>query len=269
MLAADVRVRLPSDPPVRTCVLPHATITYTDEGDGPVLLAIHGLPGSHRDFRWLAAALRNEVRLVRIDMPGFGGSAMRDPPRAWPKLAALVSAFAEQVIGGPYAVLGHSFGGPLATHVAVHDPRVRGLVWLASVGLRPHRLLERVPQLRAIDAAARTRVVGPAVLRLYRLGMRAAGFPSSVTVPEVARCLAVLARFSFADHRRAVERLTMPCFGAWTEDDPFVEPEVIEELLAAAPDGPRLRFDRGGHNLQKTCSVEIAGALSPWLQRLG
>lgn len=250
-------------------MLPNATITYTDEGEGPTLLAIHGLPGSQRDFRWLASAMGARIRLVRIDMPGFGGTAMREPPTSWPELAALVAEFARAVIGSGYAVLGHSFGAPVATHVAASDPNVRALVWLAPVGLRPHRMIRRVPRLRSIDAAARRRVLGPAVLRLYRLGMRAAGFPSSITVPEVARCLAVLARFSFAEHRDALARVRVPCAGAWTADDTFVEPAVIEELLAAAPDGPRLRFADGGHNLQKTRAIEIADALVPWLRELG
>jgi pimeloyl-ACP methyl ester carboxylesterase len=253
---------------VRSCVLSRGTITYTDEGEGPALLAIHGLPGTHRDFRWLASALRGQLRLVRLDMPGFGGTTMREPPRDWSELAALVRAFAAEVIGGPYAVLGHSFGGPLATHVAALDHRVRALVWLATVGLRPHRLIRRIPSLRAIDAVVGMPGVGPAALRLYRLGMRMAGFPSSITLDEVARCIAVIARFSHAEHRDAVERLRVPCFGAWTDDDPFVEPDVIVELLATAPEGPRVRFDDGGHNLQKTRAVELAEAIVPWLRGL-
>jgi hypothetical protein len=48
-------------------------------------------------------------------------------------------------------------------------------------------------------------------------------------------------------------------------DDPFVEPEVIVDLLAAVPDGPRVRFPDGGHNLQKT-RVVLAEALVPWLR---
>jgi pimeloyl-ACP methyl ester carboxylesterase len=258
----------PSDPPVRACVLPHATVTYTDEGEGPVLLAVHGLPGSHRDFRWLSSAFAGRVRIVRIDMPGFGGTAMREPPRSWPALADVVVAFAAEVIGARYAVLGHSFGGPLASQVAARDAAVNGLVWLASAGLRPHRLLRRAPPLALVDAALGRRVLGPLVLRAYRLAMLKAGFPSSITLAEVARCVALLSRFSFAEHRAAVERIRVPCFGAWTDDDPLVEPEVVMELLAAAPSGPRLRFSDGGHNLQKTRASELAEALVPWLRGL-
>lgn len=253
---------------MRSCVLPRGTITYTDEGDGPALLAIHGLPGTHRDFRWLAAALQGRVRLVRLDMPGFGGTTMAEVPSGSIELADFVSAFASEVIGGPYAVLGHSFGGPIATHVAATDKRVSALVWLASVGLRPHRLFRRMPPMRAIDTLVNAPLVGPGALRLYRLGMRAAGFPSSITLAEVARCIAVISRFSISEHRRAVERLRVPCFGAWTDDDPFVEPAIILELLEAAPEGPRAHFPDGGHNLQKTRATEIADALAPWLHAL-
>lgn len=39
----------PSDPDVRTAQLPGGSFTWTDEGQGPVLVAVHGLPGSVRD----------------------------------------------------------------------------------------------------------------------------------------------------------------------------------------------------------------------------
>jgi pimeloyl-ACP methyl ester carboxylesterase len=240
-------------------------LAYTDEGEGPALLAIHGLPGSHRDYRWLAAALHGRVRLVRIDQPGFGATAIDRPPTDWRALAAIVTDFAARVIDGPYTVLGHSFGAPLATHVAALDPSVTDLALLAPVGLRRHRVLRRIPPLRFIDRAVRAPLVGRHVLRLYRRAMIAAGFPRSIRPPEVARSVAMIAGFRFADHRTALAQVRGSVFGAWTLDDTFVEAAVIEEMMAAAPAGPRLRFDEGGHNLQKTHAIEIADALAGWM----
>lgn len=260
-----VKPSKPSDPPVARVRIAAGEIAVVDEGSGPAILAIHGLPGSHRDYRWLAAALAGRVRLVRIDQPGFADSKVADPPTDWPALARIVADVAARVIAGPYAVLGHSFGAPLATHVAALDPAATGLALLAPVGLRKHRLLRRVPPLRWIDRAVKTRFVGDPVLRLYRRAMIAGGFPRSIRHHEVARCIAMIAGFRFRDHRAALARVRGSVFGAWTEDDPFVEPAVVKEMLAAATPGPRLGFAEGGHNLQKTHAVELADALVDWL----
>lgn len=256
---------IPSDPPLRHQRIGAGTIAYTDEGTGPALLAIHGLPGSHRDYRWLAAALAGRLRLVRIDQPGFGDSEVPRPPTDWHALADIVADFAARVIAGPYAVLGHSFGAPLATHVAANDRSVKGLALLAPVGLRPHSVLRRLPPLRWIDRAVRMPLVGHPVLRLYRRAMIAGGFPRSIRHHEVARSIAMIAHFRFVDHRTALERVRSSVFGAWTEDDPFVEAAVIREMLAVAATGPRVGFAEGGHNLQKTHATELADALADWL----
>src|SRR5574339_256968 len=69
-----------SDPPLRQVDLPRGRVAYTDEGPAgaPALIAVHGVPGSVRDFRYLAPHLTDAVRLVRVDLPGFGAS----PPAA-------------------------------------------------------------------------------------------------------------------------------------------------------------------------------------------
>jgi pimeloyl-ACP methyl ester carboxylesterase len=262
---APVKPSAPSDPPVSRVRTEAGEIAYVDQGTGPAILAIHGLPGSHRDYRWLAAALAGRVRLVRIDQPGFADSKVARPPTQWPALARLVADAAAKVIGGPYVVLGHSFGAPLATHVAALDPAATGLALLAPVGLRPHRVLRRLPPLRWIERAVNTPLVGRSALWLYRRAMIAGGFPRSIRQPEVARCIAMIADFRFRDHRTALARVRGPVFGAWTDDDPFVEPAVVKEMLAVAAPGPRVRFADGGHNLQKTHAVEIADALVEWL----
>ena len=62
----------PSDPPAQFV---NDSLAYTDEGSGePAIVAIPGLPGSGRDFRWLAPLLADRFRVIRIDPPGYGAS---------------------------------------------------------------------------------------------------------------------------------------------------------------------------------------------------
>ena len=49
-------------------------------GNGPrTFLAFHGWGGDHREFAPLAARLPDDVRLLSVDLPGYGQSPK--PPR--------------------------------------------------------------------------------------------------------------------------------------------------------------------------------------------
>ena len=82
--------------------------------------ALHALGGSAAEFRPVAAALRPGIRLVPIDLPGFGDAV--DLP------GYTVAEMADVVIdrirrddsahGGRWLLLGHSMGGKVASVVA-------------------------------------------------------------------------------------------------------------------------------------------------------
>ena len=51
-------------------------LVYEDHGpsDAPVLVCVHGSPGSLGDFRAMIPELSGEVRVITLDLPGFGKS---------------------------------------------------------------------------------------------------------------------------------------------------------------------------------------------------
>ncbi|MCW3126206.1 MAG: alpha/beta hydrolase [Bacteroidetes bacterium] len=49
-----------------------AEIHYTDEGRGIPVIMVHGYGGSHRNFQKLNDRLKDQYRVIRIDLPGFG-----------------------------------------------------------------------------------------------------------------------------------------------------------------------------------------------------
>ncbi len=258
----------PSDPPVHAGWLREGPFSYTDEGDGPVVLALHGLPGSARDWRWLAPAMPG-VRFIRLEQPAFGGTPRSTEPD--PSLAArarFVRAVIEALRLDDVTVLGHSMGGPLALAVAASAPsRVRGLALFASVGVRPHRMLRKLgrhPDLpRVLDAP----LVGRALMPPLRRGFARAGFPLTTPDAAIQQSMRIVSRLSFSEVRAAVAGVRCPTLLAWALDDPLVEEAIGLELSAALPDGPRLAFDTGGHNVQKSRAIELGEALAAFAIR--
>src|SRR5262249_17299055 len=110
-----------SDPEPRRIELPHGVLAYTDEGppDAPALIAVHGIPGSGRDFRYLAPQLTPALRVLRVDLPGFGGSApVADAVASLRGRARVVLALADALGLERFAVAGHSMGGGAALVLA-------------------------------------------------------------------------------------------------------------------------------------------------------
>jgi lipase len=111
--------------------------------DGPEILAIHGMTGHGARWADLADNHLAEARLLAPDLIGHGHSPWTPPWDITAQiegLAALLRAHAR----GPVLVLGHSYGGALAVHLADRHPElVRALVLLdPAIELDADDLLE-------------------------------------------------------------------------------------------------------------------------------
>ncbi|MDF1562774.1 MAG: alpha/beta hydrolase [Deltaproteobacteria bacterium] len=264
----------PSDPEPRVLSLSCGPVSLTDRGESPEgalpVLALHGLPGTVRDFRWLGAALEPHLRFVRVDLAGFGGTPIASAPLATIEgRAAFLPELLDALEIERACILGHSMGGPVALAAAQRWPeRFPALALLASVGLRPHRLFRSLPMPGAFALGLRTPLLGWPLRRFYRRGLGSAGFRGHYTDESLIHLATSVAAVSFESIAGMVRGLTAPTLTAWAGDDPFIEAEIFEELDAALPEGPRLVFGAGGHNLQKSQAVEIAEALRAWLAAL-
>lgn len=257
----------PSDPPVRRLTTRLGPVGITDVGQGPALVAVHGLPGSVRDYRWLGTCVQPHLRFVRIDLPASGATplATLSSPHAHDR-ADVALAVLDALDIDVAAIVGHSMGGLVAQCAARRWPeRFQRVALLASVGRRPHRGFERIPAPHLLARVLDHPIAGRLFFPLYLRGMRAVGFRGHYTREELVHMNDCIAAVSFPANRDTIARLRVPTMVAWAHDDPMVEPEVSRDLSEAAPDGPRLDWPTGGHNIQKSRAVELGDALVDWL----
>jgi len=257
-----------SDPPVLALQLAHGALTYSDEGppEAPALLAVHGIPGSVRDFRYLGPLLNDRLRFVRVELPGFGGSAPLDEALdSFTGRARMVVELADALGLGQFSILGHSMGGGTALVVAASNAkRVRLLVLVASLALSRHRGLGLPPAVFALMARlVRFPGLGHALLPWMRAEYRKRRLPGAETMDraEMARQFRAIAAVDFALMRRSVAGDLPPTLLAYAKDDHMIETHVSEELARALAPARVLAFESGGHNLQKTRAAELALAL--------
>lgn len=118
------------------------TVSYIDEGQGPVLLFLHGWAAPVKTYRVMTAHLAQYCRVVAPDLPGFGGS--EEPPVPWTvdDYVDFTEAFCKE-LGITEAVLaGHSFGGRIIIKLLNRTPcalNVRKIVLMDAAGIKPKR----------------------------------------------------------------------------------------------------------------------------------
>ncbi len=90
-----------------------------DEGDGPVLLPLHGMFASLHTWGPWAEALSDEFRIVRVDLPGFGITGPH--PQGDYSLRAsmyMLESIREELGIERWTLIGNSMGGGLALSYA-------------------------------------------------------------------------------------------------------------------------------------------------------
>ncbi|MEM9191754.1 MAG: alpha/beta hydrolase [Myxococcota bacterium] len=260
-----MRPNAPSDPTKTFLSHRGRRLAYTLEGPpGPTVLAVPGLPGRIRDFRWLAPALSGAFAVARVELPGFGASEREGySPMGIDDRAAPVHAVLTHLLERghrPVHLLGHSAGATTVAHLASTGLPFGGRAALVSpTGLRPHY---PAGMLRALAPVFRRRAGRAALAPILRRLYAAQGFPRYLNDDERVFTTLDAAATNFALHRANLAALRVPTLIAWAADDRLISDEMFSTVAAVATPGPRLRFDEGGHNIQKTKATELAEALA-------
>jgi 4,5:9,10-diseco-3-hydroxy-5,9,17-trioxoandrosta-1(10),2-diene-4-oate hydrolase len=103
---------------------------------GPPLVLLHGVGTSAGEWTWMLPDLARDHLVYAVDLPGYDGSS--EPPDYSPAFTArFIGAFLDAVgVEERAVVVGNSFGGLVALHLALSEPgRVCALVLADSAGL--------------------------------------------------------------------------------------------------------------------------------------
>jgi len=114
-------------------------LAYSDSADTgarserPVAVLIHGWLSERADLRALAAALAPTYRVIALDAPGHGESAVPGPDTAAehlaiPAQAADVAALCDRLGVRDAMLVGHSAGGAVAVELAARRPEIAAAV---------------------------------------------------------------------------------------------------------------------------------------------
>jgi pimeloyl-ACP methyl ester carboxylesterase len=273
---------------------------YVDYGgDGPPMVLLHGIGGSHINWMSVAPELAKRYHVYAVDQIGFGFTPLAGRNARFTTQARYVDRFITEVAGGPAVVMGHSMGGVIAMMLAATYPSAVARL----VPIDPAACLIRsggpgvptsVMLALAVFPSVGGRLAGAVALRqgpevVVREALRRAFAPGAQIDPEF------LAAHIDLEKRRAtqpnpyrgyiegwasmrnthaerdsfitgvVERITAPTLLVRGTVDPLIRQRWFERLSDARPDWDNARLEGIGHDPHMEAPRLFLDAVNGWL----
>jgi pimeloyl-ACP methyl ester carboxylesterase len=210
----------------------------------PRVLLLHGWARSHRDFDAVVAAPGDPpLPALALDLPGFGASP--PPPSVWgaEDYAEAVEPVLDEM-DAPVVVLGHSFGGRVALHLAVRRPEmVRALVLSGAPFLHPEgRRAKAAIEYRMIRQLHRMKIVSDSRMEAARQRFGSADYKAAQGIMRQ-----VLVRAVNESDEQQLDAVGCPVHLVWGADDTAAPLGVAERGLARLRDGDLASHPGVGH----------------------
>jgi pimeloyl-ACP methyl ester carboxylesterase len=269
--------------------------------DGPDVVLVHGLGGSHLNWDLLAPLLTPHARVLALDLPGFGMSAPTGRPATIHSNIAVLARFVRERCDGPAVLVGNSMGGLICVLLAARAPELmRGLVLLDPALPAPARVL-RSPSTAVTLALHALPGVGELLRRWRRqrigaaatvretfdlCGVDVAALPADLAERSVAlvdrrsdiagtdraflsasRSLAwTLARSR--TYEKAMASITVPVLLLHGDRDRLVPVEAARATARRHRGWTYVELAGAGHLPQLQVPSEVARHVTAWLARL-
>lgn len=232
------------------------TLFGTRTGDRPTVLGLHGWGGTSAQ---LAAAL-SPFPSALLDLPGFGASPA--PPEAWG-----AAEYAEALVPvldnfeTPPVVVGFSFGGRIAVHLAATYPKkVAALVLTGAPLLRPATSRKPAFGFRLLRRAHGFGLISEERMETERQKRGSADYRNASGIMR-----AVLVRAVNETYEDQLSEIDCRVEMVWGSDD-TAAPVALAEQVAATLTNAHLTVIKGrSHSLP----MEEPGAVTAAVRRCG
>lgn len=278
-------------------------VHYVDYGgppDGPLLVCVHGLGGSHVNWAAVAPTLARTCRVLALDLAGFGLTQGGVRSTSVGANQRLLHRFLTEVAGSPAVLVGNSMGGLISSLEASRNPQtVAGAVLIdpaLPIGGRPDPVTVAMftgfflPGIGSAMLSGRARVRTPEQLALATLRWCCAD-PSRVppdaieaqltlartrrSYPQMQREFLVAARSLLWElghrfrHAAMLRRISCPVLLLHGDQDRLV-PIGAARAVAKANPGWRFAVAHGvGHVPQLEAPDWTVGQILDWLDSAG
>ncbi|MEP2641177.1 alpha/beta fold hydrolase [Roseobacter sp.] len=248
-------------------------LNYSEFGapDAPIVLIVHGLYGSGRNWGVIAKRLSDQFRVITVDQRNHGFS----PWNAEHSYPAMADDLAQVIahVGAPVHVVGHSMGGKAAMALAVQAPDLVQRLIIADIApvAYTHDQMQFISAMRAVDLQQITRR-SDAEVQLAAQGVEPAlqsFFTQSLDVAEKKWRLNLDVLAAEMDKIIGFPQLTGkfdgPTLFLSGANSDFVQPEYRPTIKSLFPAARFAKLPGAGHWLHAEKPREFEAALRAFL----
>jgi pimeloyl-ACP methyl ester carboxylesterase len=242
---------------------------YFESGQGDPLIIVHGGGAGASAWKRNIAVLAKKYHVYAPDLPGFGLSATDLDSYLIPDVADFVNRFSEALGLVNFNLMGHSFGGGIAAHLALKYPqKVRKLVLVSSLCMGN----EIAWWIRMITGGRLCRILGSSAIALFKGLKYLVSIFSDVAMhqPISTANIQIGAGISTFYHQNNVLRSQLPAISAptlvmWGADDPIVPSAHAYAAGKLIPDCRVRVFANCGHSVYRDNIGEFSSELCGFL----
>ncbi len=243
-----------------------AKLNYVDIGveDGPVLLFVHGIMGTWRNWIFNLLPFADRYRVIAVDLPGFGLSEMPRGQLTIAEYAATLDAFCAHMGFDKVTLIGNSMGGQVGTIFAKQYPQrldrlmlvdaagfstsTKRLRRIAPFGKRIDWLFKLTAKIRRVIAGNRWLASGFTKIVLWR--------PMQVSSELILVLLAGVGKPGFVPALASITRTPVAKFPGkvlaetviiWGRNDHLIPVGDAYRYARMLPDATLEIIDRTGH----------------------
>ena len=254
-------------------------LAYSDVGEGPVVVLLHGFPLWSYEWREFIPLFSSRFRVIAPDLLGFGES---DKPEDAPLHIRAQAGYLRELLAGlgidRFAVVGHGPGGGVAQLLALDGDGVEAMVLLDATAFN-HWPSDstREAQATAAELSPGPELAAAVVRTSIEIGVASrARVPDEVVDAYVApfddsdgaffRALNAIDGEGLGGREAEFERIEFPVLILWGEDDPFFAPLVGEHLNEAMPSSALGLLPGCGHFIVDEAADTIGPMISEYLR---
>lgn len=218
---------------------------YIDEGQGEVLILLHGLMGALSNWEPVVNRFSNNYRVIIPMLPLYDMPLLTTGVKT---LSKFLHKFVEHLNIPKFTLMGNSLGGHVALiYVLNHPEFVHSLVLTGSSGLYENAMGASFPRRESYDY-----IKEKVAYTFYDPAMASKELVDDVfaTVNDRNRVIRILAMAKSAirhNMEKDLYKINMPVCLIWGRDDKITPPDVAEEFLKLLPNAELNWVDKCGH----------------------
>jgi pimeloyl-ACP methyl ester carboxylesterase len=238
---------------------------YLDEGTGKVVLFLHGWQDNLHTFDSLVSLLPPTLRIIRLDLPGFGKSEV--PKETWDlnNYVQFVSNFIRKLNIQVYTLVGHSFGGRIAIKgEATKNLQAQKIILICSAGIAKNRTFRNSLLKTLTKIGGLITYIPPLIFWREALRKKMYGFIGSDYL-NTGKLKETFLKIISEDLSMTAKNVTIPALLIWGVNDtetPLADGKKLSQLIS----GSKLKVISGaGHFVHKEKSQEVSKLVQEFL----